>query len=67
MVLCEVLTKNPLFDSITADVMQDPVLLRCGHAFSKKALDTWWAKNEGEHHNECPTCRQCTGVYANLF
>jgi hypothetical protein len=64
-VLCDVLTKNPLFDSITADVMQDPVLLCCGHASSKKALDTWWAKRK--HHNQCPFCRQRTGVYANLF
>ena len=67
MVLCEVLTKNSLFDSITADVMRDPMLLRCGHAFSKEPLETWWAKNKGEHDNECPMCRKRTGVYAKLF
>ncbi len=39
-------------DPISLEIMEDPVITKCGHTFEKGTLNTWLQTN-----NYCPTCR----------
>lgn len=37
---------------ISMDIMNDPVIIQCGHTFDRQSLDIWLDSN-----SVCPTCR----------